>query len=68
MVLIDPNKMTHDMLLAHRDKEWADSRDDSAIMREMCADMRRMGAEQYRKYLLARVEGGTPLTRDEVYG
>lgn len=50
----DPNTMTHDMLIALRDEEWFDDPSDPAIMRDLCATMRKSSPEEYRCFLLIR--------------
>jgi hypothetical protein len=48
----NPMKMSHDALMAHRDKDWADDPKDDPIMRQLCATMRECSPEEYRQHLI----------------
>lgn len=54
--MIDPSTMTHDALIAHRDREWEHSANDSEFMQTICASMRDMSPEEYREYLIRGLE------------
>jgi len=51
----NPMKMSHDALCAHRDKEWAHSKQDSEVMQQLCEAMRQCSPEEYRQHLVGQL-------------